>query len=110
MGITKSEIFSKYQNDVANLFRVLANPARVAILEYLMKTESCICGDITEEIGLAQPTVSQHLKELRNAGLINGSISGNSICYCIDEKKWKQTRKMLTSFMKKDILKLKNCC
>ena len=110
MGITKTEIFSNTQNKFSILFKVLGNPARVAILEYLMNVDSCICGDITQEVGLAQPTVSQHLKELRNAGLIKGSINGNSICYCIDKMHWKRARKMINSFMKKDIIGLKNCC
>lgn len=64
----------------------LGHPARIAILEYLMKVDSCICGDIVDEIPLAQPTISQHLKEMKEAGLIKGNIDGNSICYCIDEK------------------------
>ena len=110
MGLTKTENFTSTQNNIAQLFKVLGNPARIAILEYLMKTEGCICGDLTQEIGLAQPTVSQHLKELKNAGLIKGKIEGKSICYCIDNKNWKHSRKILNTFMKKDIKQLLNCC
>ena len=86
MGTTKSENFTDKQNEIAMMAKAIGHPARVAILEYLMKSSNCICGDIVNELPLAQPTVSQHLKELKNAGLIKGSIEGNSICYCIDEK------------------------
>jgi DNA-binding transcriptional ArsR family regulator len=85
MGATKTEHFTDKQNAIATLAKALGHPARVAIIEYLMKVDTCICGDIVNELPLAQPTVSQHLKELKNAGLIKGSIEGNAICYCIDE-------------------------
>ena len=85
-------------------------PKAVQTYRHNFPTHTTICGDITQEVGLAQPTVSQHLKELRNAGLIKGSINGNSICYCIDKMHWKRARKMINSFMKKDIIGLKNCC
>ena len=86
MGATKTEHFTDKQNQIATLAKALGHPARVAIIEYLMKVDDCICGDIVNELPLAQPTVSQHLKELKNAGLIKGNIDGNAICYCIDEK------------------------
>ena len=86
MGATKTEHFTDKQNSIAILAKALGHPARVAIIEYLMKVDTCLCGDIVNELPLAQPTVSQHLKELKNAGLIKGSIEGNAICYCIDEK------------------------
>lgn len=86
MGATKTEHFTDKQNQIATIAKALGHPARIAIIEYLMKVNECICGDIVNELPLAQPTVSQHLKELKNAGLIKGSIEGNSICYCIDEK------------------------
>ena len=85
MGITKTEVFTQKQNDTALLMKALGHPARIAIIEYLMSVDACICGDIVNELTLAQPTVSQHLKELKNVGLIKGNISGNAICYCIDE-------------------------
>lgn len=78
--------------------KALAHPARIAILQQLIKINSCICGDLVEELGLAQPTISQHLKELKNAGLIQGTIEGTSVCYCIDPKAWKQFKTMLDSF------------
>ena len=86
MGATKTEEFTAKQNELAILAKALGNPARIAIMEYLIKVDSCICGDIVNELPLAQPTVSQHLKELKNAGLIKGTIEGTAICYCIDEK------------------------
>ena len=86
MGATKTEHFSDQQNQIATIAKALGHPARIAIIEYLMKVNECICGDIVNELPLAQPTVSQHLKELKNAGIIKGNIEGKSICYCIDEK------------------------
>ncbi|UAY53691.1 metalloregulator ArsR/SmtB family transcription factor [Ferruginibacter albus] len=86
MGATKTDHFTDKQNAIATLAKALGHPARIAIMEYLMKVESCICGDIVSELPLAQPTISQHLKELKNAGLIKGNIEGTSVCYCIDEK------------------------
>jgi ArsR family transcriptional regulator len=86
MGATKTEHFTDEQNQIATIAKALGHPARIAIIEYLVKVNECICGDIVNELPLAQPTVSQHLKELKNAGIIKGNISGNAICYCIDEK------------------------
>jgi DNA-binding transcriptional ArsR family regulator len=98
MGLTKTEIFSEKQNRLAAMMKVLAHPARIAILQHLIKINSCICGDLVEELGLAQPTISQHLKELKSVGLIQGTIEGTSVCYCIDPKVWKQLKMMLDSF------------
>lgn len=85
MGATKTDHFTDRQNELAVLAKALGHPARVAIIEYLLKVDNCICGDIVNELPLAQPTVSQHLRELKTAGLIKGSIEGTSVCYCIDE-------------------------
>jgi DNA-binding transcriptional ArsR family regulator len=98
MGLTKTEIFTDKQNKLANMMKALAHPARIAIIQHLIKINSCICGDLVEELGLAQPTISQHLKELKNAGLIQGTIEGTSVCYCIDPKVWKQFKTILDSF------------
>lgn len=86
MGISKTESFSQKQNQIASIAKALGHPARVAIIEYLLKVDACICGDIVGELPLAQPTVSQHLKELKSAGLIKGSIEGNTICYCLNKE------------------------
>ncbi|MNK18850.1 HTH-type transcriptional repressor CzrA [compost metagenome] len=85
MGTTKTELFTQEQNEIASILKAIAHPARIAILEYLIKVDTCICGDIVNELTLAQPTVSQHLKELKNAGLIKGNIEGTAICYCVDK-------------------------
>jgi DNA-binding transcriptional ArsR family regulator len=98
MGITKTEIFTDKQNKLATMMKALAHPARIAIIQHIIKIDSCICGDLVEELGLAQPTISQHLKELKNAGLIQGTIEGTSVCYCIDPKVWKQFKGILDSF------------
>src|ERR1700684_2278993 len=90
MGVTKSEIFTDKQNRLAGMMKALAHPARIAIIQQLIKANACICGDLVNELGLAQATISQHLKELKNAGLIKGTIEGVSICYCIDPVAWKK--------------------
>jgi DNA-binding transcriptional ArsR family regulator len=95
MGLTKTEEFTKAQNDLAVLAKALGHPARVAILQFLIKSKACVCGDIVDELPLSQSTVSQHLSELKKAGLIKGDIDGPSICYCIDEKNWARAKKMV---------------
>ena len=85
MGASKTDSFTDQQNELAILAKALGHPARIAIIEYLLKVDACICGDIVNALPLAPPTVSQHLKELKNAGLIKGNFEGASICYCIDE-------------------------
>lgn len=109
MGITKSEIFTDKQNKLATMLKALAHPARIAIIEYLINSKSCICGDLVTELGLAQPTISQHLKELKNAGLIKGTVEGTSVCYCIDEKVWNQYKNVTEKFFVSYELKNK-CC
>ncbi|MBN8566753.1 MAG: winged helix-turn-helix transcriptional regulator [Flavobacteriales bacterium] len=84
MGASKTASFSVEQNEMSNLFKALAHPARIAIVDYLLSVDTCICGDIVEVLPLAQPTVSQHLKELKNANIIKGTIEGTAICYCLN--------------------------
>lgn len=110
MGATKTTLFTKEQNDIANMAKALAHPARIAILQYLVKKNACVCGDLVDELGLAQATTSQHLKELKNAGIIQGAIDGVSVCYCIDPKVWKQYKALFNSFFKEVTLKGDNCC
>ena len=100
MGLTKTEEFTKAQNDLAGLAKALGHPARIAILQFLIKSETCFCGDIVEELPLSQSTVSQHLSELKKAGLIKGEIDGPGVCYCIDEKAWKRATKALGEFFR----------
>lgn len=97
MGITKSSIYTEEQNQVAAYAKVLGHPARIAILQELVERKSCVCGDLVNEIGLAQATVSQHLKELKLAGLIKGEVEGSSVCYCIDTKKWNELKFIFSS-------------
>lgn len=109
MGLTKTEIFTDSQNEVALFAKAFGHPARVAILEYLFRINACVCGDIVNEVGLAQPTISQHLKELKSIGLIKGSIEGTSICYCIDTNNWKKMKLILAAFLDQDT-DISNCC
>ena len=108
MGLTKTAEFTKIQNDLAILTKALGHPARIAILQFLAEKKSCICGDIVDELPLSQSTVSQHLRELKNAGLIKGEIEGPSVCYCIDGRAWENAKKVITGLFEsyKDI----NCC
>ncbi|HEX7868658.1 MAG TPA: metalloregulator ArsR/SmtB family transcription factor [Chryseobacterium sp.] len=109
MGLTKTEIFTEKQNRLASLFKVLGHPARIAILQHIINQKACICNDLVEELGLAQATISQHLKELKNIGIIKGSIEGKSVCYCIDEKVRKTVQAELEMFFTQDI-QSEPCC
>lgn len=110
MGITKSELFTKKQNELAAMAKALAHPARIAILQHLLKTQSCVCGSLVDTLGLAQPTISQHLKELKNVGLIQGNIEGTSVCYCINPKAWEEYREFFTMFFKELPQPAGKCC
>jgi len=109
MGVTKSEEFTVKDNKISKYAKALAHPARVAILQLLIKKQACVCGDIVEELPLSQSTVSQHLKELKEAGLIKGDIDGAKICYCIDEKEWEIAKEYLNSLFVSYTTKNK-CC
>ncbi|MBL7900577.1 MAG: winged helix-turn-helix transcriptional regulator [Bacteroidia bacterium] len=109
MGLTKSAEFSAKDNKIAAYAKALAHPARVAILRLLLKKQSCICGDIVEELPLSQSTVSQHLRELKEAGLIKGDVEGVKVCYCIDEKEWEQAKQQLEALLNTPVSKIK-CC
>lgn len=97
MGLTKTNLFSDEQNQLAELAKCFSHPARIAILQYLLKSKECINSDLVKELGLAQATISQHLKELKSIGIIQGTVEGASMCYCIDEKKWKDIKEVFTS-------------
>ncbi|WP_299117330.1 helix-turn-helix transcriptional regulator [uncultured Winogradskyella sp.] len=109
MGLVKSEIFTDKQNKISLLAKAFAHPARVAILQHIFQSNSCICGDLVEEIGLAQSTISQHLKELKNIGLIKGNIEGTSVCYCIHKDNWSSMKSIINEFLNQDALD-NNCC
>ncbi len=108
MGLSKTEEFTKTQNELAALAKALGHPARIAIVQYLIKTRVCVCGDIVDELPLSQSTVSQHLKELKKVGLIKGNIEGPSVCYCIDEKVWTRAKKMIGELF--EAYQTQNCC
>lgn len=110
MGTTKTEHFTDQQNELATLTKAIGHPARIAIIQHLIKVNSCICGDIVNELPLSQPTVSQHLKELKNAGLIKGSLEGNTICYCLNEKGFEKIKdffQIINSYLEN---KKNQCC
>lgn len=109
MGTTKTEIFTDEQNKLATLFKVLGHPARIAILQFIINQKACICSDLVDELGLAQATISQHLKELKNVGIIQGTIEGKSVCYCIEEKVWLSIQKEFELFFNQDV-KVNSCC
>lgn len=99
MGLTKTEMFTAEQNQLAQLLKAMAHPARIAILQRILISNTCICGDLVDELGLAQATISQHLKELKNAGIIQGSIEGVSVCYCINPETWALLEKQIGGFL-----------
>lgn len=103
-------MYSKEQEEIALFAKVFGHPARIAILQQLFKINACYCGDLVKEIGLAQPTVSQHLKELKQLGLIKGNTEGPKICYCIDQENWKKMKKTMVEFLNQDINIDEECC
>ena len=109
MGLTKTEIFTQEQNQLAQLLKAMAHPARIAILQQIISANACICGDLVDELGLAQATISQHLKELKNAGIIQGTIEGVSVCYCINPDNWKLLETQIGVFLK-SYKGSANCC
>ncbi|MDN3690253.1 ArsR/SmtB family transcription factor [Cyclobacterium jeungdonense] len=92
MGVTKSDLFNEMQNELATVAKVLAHPARVAIIQQLLKSNACINGDLVQELGLAQATISQHLRELKSVGIIQGTIEGSRISYCINPMRWTEIK------------------
>ncbi|WP_298341293.1 metalloregulator ArsR/SmtB family transcription factor [uncultured Algibacter sp.] len=107
MGVTKTQIFTDKQNDLAQFFKVLGHPARVAILQYVSKQNACICSDLVDEIGLAQATISQHLKELKSINLLKGEVEGKRMCYCINVERWSEIQEQLNTFFNNA---KSNCC
>ena len=109
MGITKSKQFTVKQNRKAELYKALGHPARIAIIEFLINQDSCVCGDIVDELPLSQSTISQHLTALKQVGIIKGDIEGVKTCYCIDAKVWSElddvSRLLMSSYSEKN-----KCC
>lgn len=98
MGTTKKDLFTIEQNEIADLAKALGHPARIAILQILINSKECINSDLVNELGLAQATISQHLKELKNVGLIQGSVEGVSVCYCINAENWQKVKALMNEF------------
>ncbi|WP_055443184.1 ArsR/SmtB family transcription factor [Lacinutrix himadriensis] len=109
MGLAKTEMFTDQQNEIALFAKVFGHPARVAILQHLFKINACVCGDLVNQIGLAQPTISQHLKELKHLGLIKGNVEGTSVCYCIHTENWSKMKNVMLQFLDQDIQNT-DCC
>jgi DNA-binding transcriptional ArsR family regulator len=109
MGITKSALFKKRQNRVATLAKAFDHPARVAILEYLLSHETCICNDLVNEFPLSQSTITQHLKELKRIGIIKGEVEGPKVNYCIDERVWEEAKDIFINMFTKYV-KRNDCC
>jgi ArsR family transcriptional regulator, arsenate/arsenite/antimonite-responsive transcriptional repressor len=110
MGISNKENFSEFQNKLSDFAKILSSPARIAILELIASKQNCICGDIVQELGLSQSTVSQHLKELKIIGLIQGTIKGPKICYCLHKETWNKMNRLFKEFLnKKNIKTIRNC-
>ena len=110
MGASKTTTYSIQENSVAKYAKALSHPARVAIMNLLLKKQACVCGDIVDELPLSQSTVSQHLKALKEAGLIKGDIEGASVCYCVDEKEWNKAKTQLNQLFEKFYVNTGKCC
>lgn len=107
MGASKLDMYSETINSIAAMAKVLAHPARVSILQYISRQNDCICNDIVSEIGLSQPTISQHLKVINEAGLLSGHYKGTSIRYCLNTERFKQLQELLNTFLNET---QSNCC
>ncbi len=110
MAYSKKKEFKKDEIIAAEIAKALSHPARVAIVKFLAEQKSCICNDIVEHLPLSQSTVSQHLKELKNAGLITGEIDGPRVCYCIDKENWKQAKAIFSELFKMNFETMKTKC
>ncbi|MDX5326122.1 MAG: metalloregulator ArsR/SmtB family transcription factor [Bacteroidota bacterium] len=110
MGVTRTHLFTEEQNELARIAKVLAHPARIAILQHLTEYNACYNGDLVQELGLAQATISQHLRELKDLGILQGTIEGVSVSYCINKDKWKEIKERLEKFLDIPMIKDSNCC
>jgi ArsR family transcriptional regulator len=108
MGVTKTEVFTEKQNRIADLAKALAHPARIALIQHLLKEKSCVCGDLVEVLPLAQATVSQHLKELKQIGILRGEINPPRVCYCINEPVWQEAKAIFGEIFESDVTV--SCC
>lgn len=99
MGTTKTEAYTVEQIEIAQLFKAIGHPARIAILEYLIQQKTCVCGEVVDELNLSQSTISQHLKALKEAQLIKGEIEGVKTCYCVNEEKLKLIQNIINQYI-----------
>jgi DNA-binding transcriptional ArsR family regulator len=109
MGVTRTELFTKEQNELARIAKAMGHPARIAILEFLLQANACINSDLVEELGLAQATISQHLRELKDLGIIQGTVEGVSVCYCINPEKWQEISSLFSHLFER-LVSSNNCC
>lgn len=109
MGVTKSEAFTDAQNELSNVLKALAHPARVAIVQHLLKVNACIGGELVDQLPLAQPTVSRHLRELKDAGIIRGTIEGTKVNYCIDHQRWAEVKTLIGDLFDQSVSDF-DCC
>jgi ArsR family transcriptional regulator, arsenate/arsenite/antimonite-responsive transcriptional repressor len=110
MAYSKKSEFEKDEIKASEIAKALSHPARVAIIKFLVEQKSCICNDIVEHLPLSQSTVSQHLKELKNAGLIEGEIDGPRVCYCIHKENWKNAKEIFAELFNMKFESMKNKC
>lgn len=111
MGVTRTDLFSDTENEIATAAKAFSNPARVAIIHYLLKSTACVNGDLVQELGLAQATISQHLRELKDIGLIQGTIEGSRVNYCINPHRWAEIKQQFHAlFDQYSAPKEPNCC
>lgn len=109
MGTAKTECFTEEQNELASIAKALGHPARIAILQYLLKVDTCICGEIVSELPLAQATISRHLKELKAVGILRGSVEGTRVNYCIDAHRWKNIRFIFNALLDENVTDNRGC-
>jgi DNA-binding transcriptional ArsR family regulator len=110
MGASKTDKFTEAQNEISILFKALGHPARIAIIQHLMNAKSCICNDLVGILPLSQATISQHLRELKDAGIIKGTIEGTSVCYCLNSNVFDTMSDKLQEFKTLDQKNTKECC
>jgi DNA-binding transcriptional ArsR family regulator len=108
MGVTKELDYTQSQLLISMQLKALGHPARIAIVEHLLSVNSCICGDLVDQLELSQPTISRHLQELKSAGIIQGTISGNSVCYCLNTVAIAGLRNYFESML--PVLEAQNLC
>ncbi|MCE7055874.1 metalloregulator ArsR/SmtB family transcription factor [Algoriphagus sp. AGSA1] len=110
MGVTKTDLFTQEQNELAQIAKVFAHPARVAIIQILLRSNTCINGDLVQELGLAQATISQHLRELKQVGIIQGTIEGVSVSYCINPVRWAHIQQLFNEVFDQFQAPDSSCC